>query len=616
MRRTKSPFFIMSVPLFLLILTLFSGYESFGQSPTQVLSKSSHVTPPKDQENVGEKSTSTPEKPKIRKDGEKSRDLMEEALELIDEAGDYWKSGDVESALDMLDEAYSLLIHSDEEPDVLRQKDDVRLLIAQRIVAIYTSMKTSTHGKRSEIPLIMNEDVEKEIRSFQTVERDFFIQSYRRSLRFRPAILKELKKAGLPEELSWLPLVESGFKIHALSRARALGLWQFIPSTGYKYGLNRDEWIDERLDVEKSTRAAIDYLKELHGMFGDWLTVLAAYNCGEGRVLKVISRQHINYFDRFWDLYHNLPYETARYVPRFLATLHIIRNQKKYGINLDEIDGSEIKAVDFVYDTVKTYQSMSLDDIAKHIGVEEETLHILNAELRQKITPDKEYSLRIPPGFALKFASVVDDIPKIEKPKKVYVRHRVRRGETVASIARKYRTSVGEVVELNQISSKKKLKKGQIIVVPVQGNVYSNLRYIKAVSRDTVSPVARKAAVTHKVKKGDTLHSIAKRYGTTVNDIKVINKLGDREIRVGEILKVKSTRGSADKAMIQTSGSMSAGESMRASTGAHSRKYVVQKGDTLTKIAKKNGVKVDGLLEANKISRDEILQPGQVIIVK
>ena len=187
---------------------------------------------------------------------------------------------------------------------------------------------------RSEIPIMTNADVEKEIRQFQTVERDFFISSYQRSAMYRPMILRELKKAGLPEELSWLPLVESGFKINALSTARALGLWQFIPSTGYKYGLNRDDWVDERMDMEKSTRAAIDYMKELHTMFGDWLTVLAAYNCGEGRIMRTIASQHINYLDRFWDLYYKLPYETARYVPRFLATVMIIRDPQKYGMDL------------------------------------------------------------------------------------------------------------------------------------------------------------------------------------------------------------------------------------------------------------------------------------------
>ena len=216
---------------------------------------------------------------------------------------------------------------------IAQEKDDLRLLISRRILAVYSSKHTFINGKNSEVPLIMNADVEKEIKSFQGLERDNFIAAYQRSGMYRSAILKELKKAGIPEEFLWLPLVESFFKINAYSRARALGLWQFIPSTGYKFGLSRDEWVDERMDVQESTKAAIAYLKELHSMFGDWLTVLAAYNCGEGRVLRVISRQNINYMDGFWDLYRQLPNETARYVPRFLATLHIVKNPQKYGFD-------------------------------------------------------------------------------------------------------------------------------------------------------------------------------------------------------------------------------------------------------------------------------------------
>ena len=346
---------------------------------------------------------------------EKGRDIMEEALELLDESREYWVKGDLENALDLLDQAYALLLDANGEPDIARQKDDIRLLISKQILAIYSSMHTTTSGKHSEIPHVVNSDVEKEIRLFQTVERDFFVQSHERSALYRPIILKELKNAGLPEELAWLPLVESGFKIRALSRARALGLWQFIPSTGYKYGLNRDEWLDERLDVEKSTRAAIDYLKELHGMFGDWLTVLAAYNCGEGRVLKVISRQHINYFDRFWDLYRQLPYETARYVPRFLATLQIIKNPKKYGFDFSESPAGQNT---YRYETVKTDKSMRLSDIARHLGTPEETITTLNSELRQSITPDKEYDLKVPPGMAEKTAKIMDEVPKCEKPRR------------------------------------------------------------------------------------------------------------------------------------------------------------------------------------------------------
>ena len=288
---------------------------------------------------------------------------MEKALDLLEVADKLWKKGDIEDTLDTLDEAYALLLDANGDAAIAQEKDDLRLLISQRILAVYSSKRTVLNGKNSEIPLIMNADVEKEIRSFQGIERDNFIAAYQRSGMYRSVILQALRKAGIPEEFFWLPLVESWFKINAYSRARALGLWQFIPSTGYKFGLSRDEWIDERMDVQKSTQAAIAYLKELHNMFGDWLTVLAAYNCGEGRVLRVISRQKINYLDGFWDLYRQLPNETARYVPRFLATLHIVKNPQKYGFDLSTTE----KPINF--ETVKVNKIMKLKDIAEKIEV-------------------------------------------------------------------------------------------------------------------------------------------------------------------------------------------------------------------------------------------------------
>jgi len=280
--------------------------------------------------------------------------------------------------LDTLDEAYSLLIDVNGDTAIAQEKDDLRLLISKRILAVYSSKQMVIKGKNSEIPLVMNADIEKEICLFQGPERENFIAAYQRSGLYRPVIVKALRKAGIPEEFFWLPLVESFFKINAYSRARALGLWQFIPSTGYKFGLSRDEWIDERMDVHKSTQAAIAYLKELHNMFGDWLTVLAAYNCGEGRVLRVISRQKIDYLDGFWDLYRQLPNETARYVPRLLATLHIVKDPQKYGFNLDNTE----KPINF--ETVKVNKIMKLKDIAEKTGVSEEELCLLNSELRQR----------------------------------------------------------------------------------------------------------------------------------------------------------------------------------------------------------------------------------------
>ena len=471
---------------------------------------------------------------------EEDQDLMEKAVELLELADKSRKNGDIENALDALDKAYALLLDANGNAEIARQKDDLRLLISRRILALYSSKQTKTNGKASEIPLLLNADVEKEIRSFQGHEKEFFTSSYFRSGLYKEIIVGELRKAGMPEELFWLPLVESGFKVSALSRARALGLWQFIPSTGYKFGLTRDEWVDERMDVLKSTQAAIAYLKELHGMFGDWLTVLAAYNCGEGRVLRVISRQHINYFDRFWDLYSQLPNETARYVPRFLATLHIVKNPGKYGFNLQTSLDSLLN-----YETVKVNKMMKLSDVSSKMEVSEDFINILNAELRYKITPNREYSLNIPPGSIQKFNLVYSDIPETEKPsfsfsRSTYLKHRVRPGETVASIAKRYRVPTQTISDANRINQKTKLTKDQIIRIPVNR---VETAYVKQKPSGIKNISARTTAgsiQTYKVKRGDSLFSIAKRFNVPVAKLKQINNLKTDAIQTDRTLKIPS----------------------------------------------------------------------------
>jgi len=236
--------------------------------------------------------------------------ILDQALDLCQASQEFWQKGELENALGALDQAYSLIleVETHDVPKLIQQKEDLRFMISKRILEIHASRTTVVNGKHNAIPLTLNKYVQKEIDRFTSGrEIDFFVESYKRSGKYRPQILKELKKAGLPAELSWLPLIESGYKANALSRARALGLWQFISSTGYKFGLKRDKYIDERLDFEKSTIAATQYLNELHQIFGDWTTALAAYNCGEGKVLRVIRSQNINYLDNFWDLYELLP---------------------------------------------------------------------------------------------------------------------------------------------------------------------------------------------------------------------------------------------------------------------------------------------------------------------
>jgi FOG: LysM repeat len=392
-----------------------------------------------------------------------------------------------------------------------------------------------------------------------------------------------LKEAGLPEELSWLPLVESGFKIKALSSARALGLWQFIPSTGYKFSLKRDRFVDERMDVEKSTEAAIAYLKELHGMFGDWTTVLAAYNCGEGRVLRVISRQHVNYLDDFWDLYRRLPYETARYVPRFLATLHIIKDPDKYGMDLsDNLEGP------LTYETVETNRCMRLRDIALYLNIPVKTLKSLNPELRYEITPDRKYALKVSPGAGERFVLIAGNIPKAKAPSPAFVRHRVKRGESLSVIAEKYKSSVRAIMAYNNLKSKHRIREGQRLRIPMRGYGYFQPATKKRVRVSKILLTGK--IIEYRVKQGDSLWSLARHFNTTVSEMKRINNLRSAKLGIDQTLRIKSR--------------------------VAERTYTVRKGNTLAIIAKQEGVSLNSILKLNGLSRNSHIYPGQVIIVK
>jgi len=386
-----------------------------------------------------------------------------DAIDFCQKSQDLWKEDRLEEAKKCLDQAYQSIldVKANGDPEIVQQIDDLRFLISKRILEIYASRLTGVQGNHNEIPLVMNDFVRAEIKRFQIKEKDFFLQSYVRSGRYRPHIEEKLKEAGLPTDLSWLPLIESGFKVRALSRSRALGLWQFIPSTGYKFGLKRDQWIDERMDVEKSTDAAIAYLRELHGIFGEWTTVLAAYNCGERTVLRGIRHQRVNYLDDFWDLYERLPRETAQYVPRYLAVLHIIKNPHLYGFDLDGTDPP------LVYEELKINKGVKLRDVAEQIGVSEDVLTDLNPELRHKASPEN-YSLKVPPGKAEILEASLESIPQYVPPKRHYVYHRVRRGETLSHIARRYRTSVRAIAKVNGIARKDYIRIGQKLKIPVK----------------------------------------------------------------------------------------------------------------------------------------------------
>jgi membrane-bound lytic murein transglycosylase D len=275
-------------------------------------------------------------------------------------------------------------------------------------------------------------------------------------------ILDRLAKAGLPAQLGWLPLVESWFKVRALSRASALGMWQFISSTGMRYGLERDTWVDERLDPEKATDAAIAYLVDLHDFFGDWPKALAAYNCGEARVMRLSRRSADEYLD-FWDLYELLPGETRRYVPRLLAALLIIENPAKYGMTLPEPDAPPSNVA-----TVSVERSVKLERLDAELGLEAGTLAALNPALRHQATPKRPYDLRVPAGREETLLARIGSVPLWTPPVPQYATHRVRSGETLSLIAGRYRTSVSAIMRANNLRSANRLRIGQRLRIPLR----------------------------------------------------------------------------------------------------------------------------------------------------
>jgi len=394
--------------------------------------------------------------------------LMEEALALCQEAQASWEQGDFDRAMTVLDDAYALLLKMDPPPDSALgdEKNDLRLNIAKRIQMLHAARYFPGRENNKTIPLVENRYVLAEIECFKNRERKYFEESYMRSGLYRDMIQEEMKKAGLPDDLSWLPIIESGFKIRALSRARALGLWQFIASTGSLYDLKRDRWVDERMDPLKSTRAAIRYLSELHAMFGDWTTALAAYNCGEYRVQRVINAQRMNYLDNFWDLFPMLPYETARFVPRFIAALSIIENPDKYGFKLPR------PYPPLKFETMTVEKPVKLSSLSTALGLDASELAFLNPELRYDATPNYAYELRIPAGLRDKMREIFVNLPRWIPPEATTILYVVRRGDTLSSIARRHRTSVAALKRLNNIRGTL-IRPGQRLKVPGRGTSFN-----------------------------------------------------------------------------------------------------------------------------------------------
>ena len=522
----------------------------------------------------------------------KSEGVMDEALDYCQMAQELWQKGELDNAIEALDQAYSLILSVDTNDNaaLTQQKEDIRFTISKRILEIYASRNFAVNGNHRAIQMDMNSHIQAEIDLFTiSAEKNFFRESLKRSGYFRTKILDMLKQAGLPSELSWLPLIESGFNARALSSARALGLWQFIPSTGYKFGLKRDLFVDGRLDPVKSTEAAIAYLKELHQMFGDWSTVLAAYNCGEGRVLRVIRDQNVNYLDNFWDLYQRLPRETARYVPRFIATLHILSNPSKYG--LDNVDFE----TPLEYESVEITKQVHIKDIAKEICVDETQLKRLNPELRIGMLPPYKYLFNVPKGKGEELLAKIDAIPlSTTKPHVSVAYHKIKRGETLSIIARRYRVSVQSLLRANKMR-KQALVVGKMIKIPDDGSSSPAPETVKSTQQN--ESVKSRQTISHTVKSGESLWIIANRFNTTVKNIQELNNLNNMDLHVGQVIFIQRQGNENQK-------------------NAVLKKYRVKSGDNLFRISQKYNMPLDKLLHINKLTPKSKISVGQYILVE
>jgi membrane-bound lytic murein transglycosylase D len=271
---------------------------------------------------------------------------------------------------------------------------------------------------------------------FQTTLREFFSSALSRSGRYVPRMSSILQKEGVPQELAYLPLIESGFRPQAVSRAGAVGPWQFIPETGRRYGLRIDRYVDERRDPVKSTQAAARYLKDLHAMFGDWHLSLAAYNTGEQNISRILERGRA---EDFWEMSDRgyLYQETSNFVPEFLAAVQIAAAPEAYGF--DAPDEEPLR-----YDLVKVYRPLSLSTVAQLSGTSTDTIKELNPALRRGVVPPQGYAVRVPKGSKETFEIAYANLGSLPAPSSHsqranhsrHRRHRVRRSQTVASITR------------------------------------------------------------------------------------------------------------------------------------------------------------------------------------
>lgn len=461
----------------------------------------------------------------------------------------------------------------------------------------------------TEFPEITNTRIDFWIKYFTGPGKERFELAVYRMQLYRPVVDEILAELGIPRELICVALIESGFSMKAVSRAKAVGPWQFIRGTGKLYGLRTNWWYDERRNIVASTYAAGNYLKDLYSIWDDWFLALAAYNCGEYRVARAVARHRTR---NFWNL--RLPKQTERYVPKFLAALYILRDPDAYGIKVPIVEPVE-------FDQVRIKDATDLKVIARCADTTAERIKDLNPEcLRWTTPPETEIMIKVPAGSGQTCEENLAKIPPSERV--TWRRHKVRSGETLSVIARNYGTTVSSIKKLNNISNSHMIREGRSLIVPLKGDytevASSKPQYMstsRKIDKEALENYAQRSAppkgykkIVYTVKEKDTLGEIAELYNTSAHKLRAWNDLSYRRfIHPGQEIAVYVPESFDPPAQAEVF--------VPDETCCVKHQHVVKKGDTFYSISKRYNVELNELLAWNNKSRRSIIRPGDVLHV-
>ncbi len=481
------------------------------------------------------------------------------------------------------------------EPAPIDEANDVTFPVDPNIKAQAEAEIKATH---SDLPLMLTDPVVGYINYFSSRGRATLENSLIRGGRYREAIENILKDEGVPPELIYLAQAESGFHPLALSRVGARGMWQFMASRAKGYGLQRNQWVDERQDPEKATRAAARHLKDLYNQFGDWYLAMAAYNSGPGTVQSAVRRT--GYAD-FWELYRRnvLPKETRNYVPIIVAVTIMTKNPSQYGLDKVVTD----KPVP--YDKIKINYSVDLRLVAGCVDASPETLQDLNPSLLRLTTPkDREFELHLPAGTKEKYASAIAAVPR---DMRVWWRyHNVGPNDSLESISRVYRTPAKAIAQANSLDGDDKLQSASKIIIPIAPG--------KHATTEDGATYARHAT-RYKLRRGDTLQSVADNFAVPPTMVRRWNHLKGNNLQGRRVVYIHLPVTPTINQLRQTSAPKPKGKnSLRTASDSALSRHKVKPGETLTSIASTHHTTVAALKRAN--GDVATLRPGMILLIK